>query len=119
MLQVINQFRATVYGKETDTQVVFQIIDFLHDAMQTNEYNVFFDDEQNPQINMAEFMGDLMDSIDRCYYKFQNFNQSDLESELEAWISGCEKFTDLAFSIHDSDWYFVHINEKIKNGEYN
>lgn len=119
MLQVTSKFRATVYGTETDSPMIFDIMNFLHDAMLENEHDVFFDDEKQPKINMPKFMADLMGSIERCYFKFEYFNQTEVETSLETCIRNCEKFTDLRFSIDDSDWYFEYINEKIANGEYN
>lgn len=128
MLQVTSKFSATVYGTETDSPMIFDIMNFLHDAMQENEHNVFFDDEtdenaendeKQPKINMTDFMADLMRSIERCYFKYEYFNQSEVESELGSCIRNCEKFTNLSFSIDGSDWCFECINENIKNGEYN
>lgn len=119
MLQVTSKFRATVYGNETESPTIYDIVNFLHDAMLENEHNVFFDDEKQQKINMPKFMADLMYSIDRCYFTFEYFNQAEVESELESSIRNCENFAELSFSINGIDYYFTDINEKIKNGFYN
>lgn len=119
MLQVISKFQATVYGNTTNSPTIYDIVNFLHDAMLENEHNVFFDDEKQPKINMSEFMADLMSCIERYYYKSEFFTQFEVETGLQSCISNCENFTDLGFSIDGCDWCFKYINEKIKNGEYN
>lgn len=128
MLQVTSKFQATVYGNTTDSPMIFDIMNFLHNAMLENEHDVFFDSEtdenaenaeKQPKINMTEFMADLMYSVDRCYFKFEYFNQAEVESELESSIRNCGNFAELSFSINGIDYYFTDINEKIKNGAYN
>lgn len=110
--EIITPFKATVFGIETNSQVAFDSVSYLHDAI-LGKPGVF--DEQ--KIDIGSLVGDLLIGFENIHMK-TDYSQSELETELYHCINLADSFDGLNFQVFGSDHCFKHINEKIKSGVY-
>ncbi|WP_064615222.1 hypothetical protein [Streptobacillus moniliformis] len=106
--KIISKFCGMINGIEFNDENLYRSVEFLLERIE----------DKFGEVYNNEFVDELKSTIDSMYFKYDDFNYSDLENEFYYCIQKVDKFNEIQFEYFGSDWKIEKLNENLLNGKY-